>query len=236
MKKQIIASTIVYLLMGAYAYAGCQMAGYEDSKCSTAASPQAIANCKTMMSNDVGDVYHFCYKNDKGQYKKVYTCLECKEGYILVPSHILIDFGCNESDIVSMWTCQPCSVVKACDPTTEIPYDADAWSDSWNGYQVNKWTECNTDNCTWEERSEYRCADGYYGERDKIVPNYIEGFGVMGINGCTRCPINAVATAYGMSVAGDNETIQRCYLSEAGGSDIFGVYKIYPEYAKCYHD
>ncbi|MCM1295073.1 MAG: hypothetical protein NC311_05980 [Muribaculaceae bacterium] len=241
MKKQIIAGVILAVLTGTRAYAGCSAAGLEDSKCDTAAAPVSIANCKSTMADSASGIsYSFCYKNDSGQYKKVYTCKECEDGYVRVPSHTLIEFGCNTSDIASMYSCQPCSVAKSCghnDTGYPETYDSDAWEDdTWYGYQHNNWVECDTSTCTWQKKTKYRCADGYYGESDKIVPNYIEGFGIMGINGCMQCPYNALATKNGMSDAGNNETVQGCYLSEASGYDLTGTYKIVPEYARCYYD
>lgn len=241
MKKTIIVTAIITVLTGGYAYAGCQQAGLEDSKCDTATSPQAIANCKMMMSDSASGIsYSFCYKNDMGQYKKVYTCIACEDGYVLVPSQTLIDFGCNVSNIESIRTCQPCSTAKTCGPNdTEYPeyYDSDAWvNNTWPGYQHNTMVECDTSTCTWQTKTKYRCADGYYGESDKIVPNFFDGY-LMGFNGvCKQCPINSSATKYGLSDAGDNETVSGCYLSEASGSDFSGFYQIQPEYARCYYD
>ncbi len=230
MKKQVLIVTMSTLLATELVYARCDQAAPDTASCASILEPeQNIAHCKQYMFP-----YALCYTNYLGQFKKFHICHECEDGYILTLNPEFAAMGCSQND-GGVYTCQPCSVVRACDPTTEIPYDADAWSDSWNGYQVNKWTECNTDNCTWEERSEYRCAAGFYGASSAIKENYIEGFGVMGMTGCTQCPFSSHATQ-GTSDPGDNETIQGCYLMEDEGYDFTGYYKIVPAGSRCYYE
>lgn len=232
MNKRVLIVTISTLLSAKLAYATiCGQAVSDNPACTAIAEPaQNIAHCANYMFP-----YSLCYTNNSGQYKKFHICSECDDGYILTVNPDFTAMGCSNGVDASVYICQPCSVAKTCDPKSEIKYDANAWKDSWTGYQSNIWTECNTNTCTWNVRTEYRCSTGYYGTSSEIKENYIEGFGVMGMTGCTACPYSDHATL-GTSDPGDNETIQRCYLTDDKACGVDGCYQIIPSGSRCYHD
>ncbi|MDE5615230.1 MAG: hypothetical protein K2I81_00140 [Alphaproteobacteria bacterium] len=226
----LIAST--FALMGIEsAYSNCTEADYFGTQCTAITEPaQNIAHCKSYEFS-----HSLCYKNASGTHKKFHLCKECEDGYILTLNPDYTAMGCDKGD-GGVYVCLPCSLAKTCDPHSEIEYDPDAWRDSWTGYQSNSYTECNTATCQWEKRTTYRCSAGYYGPGDGITENYVEGFGIMGLNGCTICPPNPFATQSGQSDVDDNATIQKCYLVEDIGYDFTGTYNIVPSGSRCYHD
>lgn len=227
MKKHILIATTLALLGMECAYSNCNQMSTEDELCASIPDPeQNIANCKSYMFP-----YPICYKNAQGTRKKFYTCGECEDGYVLTLNPNFTAMGCDSG---SAYVCQPCSVVKACSPNSKPDYDPDAWRDSWKGYQINSYAECNTDTCEWESRAQYRCSAGYYGISDDITENYVEGFGVMGLNGCTLCPLTAAAQL-GKSDAGDNETVLKCYTDQ-DGTDVTGSFVLLPSGSRCYYN
>lgn len=231
MKTQILIASTIALIGMESAYSNCSQALPSTEQCTAIPEPaQNIAHCKNYTFP-----YSLCYTNNKGTYKKFHICSTCEDGYILTLNSEFTAMGCDLGD-GGVYTCQPCSVAKTCDPSSEIAYSPDSWYDSWVGYQSNSWTECNTGTCTWETRTKYRCAAGYYGISSAIKENYIEGFGVMGLSGCTRCPINSMASKYGESDLGNNDTIQNCYLVESESYDVSGHYTIVPPNSRCYYE
>ncbi|MDE6250584.1 MAG: hypothetical protein K2M34_03045 [Alphaproteobacteria bacterium] len=231
MNKKLLIVTMSTFLTTELAYAQCGMAPSDNETCASIAEPaQNIAHCKQYMFP-----YSLCYINKStGKAGKFQICHMCEDGYILTLDPDFVAMGCSNRN-GGVYVCQPCSVAKTCDPNSEIEYDEDAWKDSWNGYQTNTWTECNTSTCTWEKRSKHRCAAGFYGSSSAIKENYIEGFGAMGMTGCTQCPMSATTKA-GESDPGANETIQGCYLTESQGYDVTGVYQIVPAGSRCYYE
>lgn len=231
MKKQFVVVTMSMLLTAEFGYANCLQQMPDEAHCAAISDPvQNIAHCGSYAFS-----FPLCYKNAAGTYKKFNLCNKCEDGYILTLNPDFVAMGCDNSD-GGVYVCQPCSVAKACNPNAGVEYNPDGWENSWTGYQSNSWTECNTNTCEWETRSKFRCAAGYYGNSAEITENYIEGFGVMGMNGCTRCPINSNASKFGDSDPGENETIQGCYLTESEGYDVTGFYKIVPAGSRCYYE
>lgn len=230
MKKQLVVVTMSMLLYAEFAYATCNQAMSDDSHCSAISDPaQNIAHCESYTFS-----FPLCYKNASGTYNKFNLCNKCEDGYILTLNPDFVAMGCDNSD-GGVYVCQPCSVAKSCNPNAGVEYNPDGWKNSWTGYQSNSWTECNTNTCEWEAVTEYRCAAGYFGPSSGIKEKYIEGFGVAGLTGCSLCPLSNSAK-YAQSDAGENETIEGCYMVEDEGYDFTGSYKIIPAGTPCYYE
>lgn len=232
MKKQVLRATMMTIVAIESANAAnCYQQLADESHCATITNPaQNIAHCESYMFP-----YPLCYSNASGMYKKFNLCSKCADGYILTLNPDFAAMGCSDGD-GGVYVCQPCSVAKSCNPNDDarVDYDPDGYRNSWVGYQTNSWTECNTNTCKWERRAKFRCAAGYYGNSSAITENIIDGY-VMGMNGCTQCPYSSHATL-GTSDAGENETIEGCYLVESEGWDFTGSYKIIPPNTRCYYE
>lgn len=227
--KLILSSVIA--LIPTFAYSGICQQFVTTEQCADIAEPQKnIKNCKTYKFD-----FSICFANSYGTRKKFYSCGECEDGYVLVDDPNFINLGCENSGAINV--CQQCSTAKKCSDST-MPEETD-WKVTWTGYQVKTHPECNTSTCKWETKKEYRCADNYYGPSAGITENYIEGFGVMGMKGCSLCPpgSNGSVPLDGLSEAGDNETIERCYLEGTKyNADFTGVFTLTSPDNRCYYN
>lgn len=125
----------------------------------------------------------------------VQSCATCPSGYKKSTQNVTIT-GC--SNTLSFTTC-----VSTCNGTCTNCTDTN-WTASNVGYQSRVNATCNTSTCVCTKKTEYRCADNYYG-----TPTG-------NLSGCTACPNN------GMSAAGLNSAVTSCYIT--GGSDASGTY------------
>lgn len=125
----------------------------------------------------------------------VQSCATCQSVYETQTSTVSIT-GCTNT--LTFTTC-----VKTCNGTCTNCSDTD-WTAAGTGYERRIEATCNTLTCICTKKTQYRCANNYYGSPSN------------NITGCTKCPDS------GYSVAGMNADITRCYIT--GGSDASGTF------------
>lgn len=174
----------------------------------------AIRNCSSYSDS--------CYPGGK----RIRTCNTCDSGYTRTKSTTTL--ATCTGDITYYYCKSSGSSGGDIDPIEPKPDLCDGTCDDcvsdgrWkhdffnSGYESHTVRTCNTFNCVCMERTQYRCAAGYYGSS------------INGTSGCTRCPSSG--GVYGTSVADSNIKITDCYMT--GGSDDTGTFTYT---SKCYY-
>lgn len=145
-----------------------------------------------------------CIENgDGGSGSSCYETTDCRDGFYCDLSHSFPGICTPYPDCSS--GCPDC--------------ETSSWSNHSTGYQKRTVANCNTLTCICSKKTEYRCAEGYYGSSTN------------GTSGCIKCP--SLDGISGNSASG-TQTITNCYIpANTNLSDSAGTYVFTP--SNCYY-